>query len=180
MIPMETLFDNNTDVTPAVLNTIAHLPTRSLPYIIAPSFWKNLSDADFMRITMLLAQKNYEEGSYPISAMIIDNKTRAIIGKSYKVSERGDDHYNHGTTSAVNDACSMDFSKTSMFVSLTPCDVCAEILYKNQFNRLVIGDITSTSGNEQRIKDKGIAVDIIEDQMGPTLYKKYKKEQLDL
>ncbi len=177
---METLFDHSTDVTPAVLNAIAHLPTSSLPCVVAPSFWKNLSDADFMRIAVLLAQKSYSEGGCPIGAVIIDNETREIVGKGHNTLVQENHPYNHGETSAIRDAGRLDFSQTTIFTSLSPCDVCATLVHMRQFNRIVVGDITNASGTEDMIKNKGVIVDILEDQMGIALYKKFRKEKPDL
>ena len=54
---MKPFITKDTPVTDEVLNTIAHLPTRSLSKIVDASFFKKLSDRDFMRIAFLLAKK---------------------------------------------------------------------------------------------------------------------------
>ena len=48
-----------------------------------------------------------------------------------------------------------------------------------QFNRVVVGDVTNASGNEQLLRDKGLRVDILEDQKGIALYAKYRREKPD-
>ena len=48
-----------------------------------------------------------------------------------------------------------------------------------QFNRVVVGDVTNASGNEQMLRDKGLQVDILEDQKGIALYAKYRREKPD-
>lgn len=166
-----------TPITDELLNLIAHLPTRSLPALVDKAFFKKLSDSDFMRIAVLLAKKGYEEGGCPIGAVIIDNATREIVGKGHNTLVQDNDPYNHGETSAIRDAGRKDFSKTTIFTSLSPCDVCATLIYMRQFNRVVVGDVTSASGNEDMIRSKGVKVDILEDQMGIELYGKYRKEK---
>lgn len=167
-------------VSDEVLNLIAHLPTRSLPAVVADGFLKKLSDADFMRIGVLLAQKGYDEGGCPIGAVIIDNATRRILGKGHNTLVQEDHPYNHGETSAIRDAGRQDFSLTTLFTSLSPCDVCATLLYMRQFNRVVVGDVTNASGNEGMLRDKGLRVDILEDQHGIALYRKYRQEKPEL
>ena len=78
-----TLFDKDTAITESVLNTIAHMPTTSLPVLMADDFAHRLSDRDFMRIAVLLARKSHDEGGCPIGAVIIDNSTRRILGKGH-------------------------------------------------------------------------------------------------
>jgi cytosine deaminase len=48
-----------------------------------------------------------------------------------------------------------------------------------QFKRLVVGDVTNSSGNEQMLRQKGVQVDILEDPEGVALYAKYRKEKPD-
>jgi creatinine deaminase len=174
---MKPYITQDTPVTDEVLNTIAHLPTKSLPKIVADGFFRKLSDRDFMRIAFLLAKKGYEEGGSPIGGVIISNETRQILGKGHNTLVQENHPYNHGETSAARDAGRQDFSQTTMFTSLSPCDICAALIYMRQFQRLVVGDVTNCSGNEQMLRQKGVQVDILEDPEGIAFYAKYRKEK---
>jgi cytosine/creatinine deaminase len=176
---MKAFITQSTPVTDEVLNTIAHLPTNSLSQIVEDGFFKKLTDRDFMRIAFLLAEKGYAEGGSPIGGVIIDNETRRIVGKGHNTLVQENHPYNHGETSAARDAGRLDFSRTTMFTSLSPCDICAALIYMRQFKRLVIGDITNGSGNEGLLRQKGVQVDILEDPEGVAFYAKYKKEKPD-
>jgi len=179
---MAPYFTEHTPVTDEVLNVIAHLPTKSLSAVASNEFFANLSDKDFMRIAVLLAQKSFTEGGCPIGGVIIDNATRQIVGKGHNTLVQDNDPYNHGETSAIRDAGRLDFSRTTIFTTLSPCDVCATLIYMRQFSRVVVGDITSASGNEAMLRAKGIKVDILEDPMGIALYASYRARhpQLDM
>jgi len=179
MIVPAPYFDKQSNIDQSTLNVIAHLPTQSLKTICTPDFWQKLSDADFMHIAVLLAQKSYNEGGCPIGGVVIDNETRAIVGKGHNTLEQENHPYNHGETSAIRNAGRIDFSQTTIFTTLSPCDVCATLIYMRGFHRVVVGDITSASGNEQMIRDKGVIVDILEDQDGIALYQQYRKEKPD-
>jgi creatinine deaminase len=172
-------FTDQTPVTDEALKVIAHLPTRSLTSVASNGFFKKMTDADFMRLAVLLAQKGYEEGGCPIGGVIISNETRQILGKGHNTLVQENHPYNHGETSAIRDAGRKDFSLTTIFTTLSPCDVCAALIYMRQFNRVVVGDVTNASGNEQLIRDKGVQVDILEDQKGIALYAKYRREKPD-
>jgi cytosine/creatinine deaminase len=176
---MKPFITRDTPVTQEVLNTIAHLPTKSLATIVEQEFFKKLSDRDFMRIGVLLALKGYLEGGCPIGGVIIDDETRMIVGKGHNTLVQENHPYNHGETSAVRDAGRVDFSKTTLFTTLTPCEICATLTYMRQFRRVVIGDVTNASGTEQLMRDKGVQVDILEDPEGIALYAKYRKEKPD-
>ena len=175
----EPFFTDQTPVTDEVLNIIAHLPTRSLTSVAANGFFKKMTDADFMRLAVLLAQKGYEEGGCPIGGVIVSNATRQVLGKGHNTLVQENHPYNHGETSAIRDAGRRDFSLTTIFTTLSPCDICAALIYMRQFNRVVVGDVTNASGNEQMLRDKGLRVDILEDQKGIALYAKYRREKPD-
>jgi cytosine deaminase len=174
---MQPLLDTQSLINDAVLNAIAHMPTLSLKALIPAHFGQCLSDADFMRIAVLLAQKSYDEGGCPIGAVIIDNATRQIVGKGHNTLVQESHPYNHGETSAIRDAGRIDFSKTTLFTSLSPCDVCATLLYMRGFSRVVVGDVTNASGNEALLQGKSIQVDILEDSMGIELYARFRAEK---
>jgi cytosine/creatinine deaminase len=174
---MKPFITRDTPVNDEVLNAIAYLPTKSLPKIVDAGFFKKLTDGDFMRIGMLLAIKGYEEGGSPIGGVVIDNETRQIVGKGHNTLVQESHPYNHGETSAARDAGRQDFSRTTMFTTLSPCDICAALIYMRQFKRLVVGDVTNASGNEEMLRQKGVQVDILEDPDMVAFYAKYRKEK---
>src|ERR1700722_10461661 len=174
---MKAFITKGTPVADEVLNTIAYLPTSSLSKIVEDGFFKKLSDKDFMRIAVLLAIKGYGENGSPIGGVIIDNETRKILGKGHNTLVQENHPYNHGETSAARDAGRQDYSKTTMFTSLSPCDICAALIYQLQFQRLVVGDITNYAGNEDMLRQKNVQVDILEDSEGIAFFAKYLKEK---
>jgi creatinine deaminase len=176
---MKAFITKDTPVTEEVLNTIAHLPTKSLSKIVEDGFFKKLTDQDFMRIGVLLAKKGYDEGGSPIGGVIISNETGQILGKGHNTLVQENHPYNHGETSAARDAGRLDFSETTMFTTLSPCDICAALIYRRQFKRLVVGDVTNFSGTEDLLRQKGVQVDILEDPDGIALFSKYLKEKPD-
>jgi creatinine deaminase len=174
---VKTFITSETPVTSEVLNLIAHLPTKGLSKIVEDGFFLKLTDKDYMRLAFVLAEKGYDEGGCPIGGVIIDNRTRKIVGKGHNTLVQENHPYNHGETSAARDAGRRDFSKTTVFTSLSPCDICAALIYRRQLNRLVVGDITNFSGTEELIRKKGVLVEILEDPEGVAFFARYLKEK---
>lgn len=177
---MQTLLHAHAEVSEAALAAIAHMPTASLPVLVDEAFTQRLSDADFMRIAVLLAQKSVDEGGCPIGAVIIDNASRRILGKGHNTLVQENHPYHHGETSAIRDAGRIDFRHTTLLTSLSPCEVCATLLYMRGFPRVVVGDITNASGTEPLLRSKGIQVDILEDPRGIELYARFRAEKPEL
>ena len=174
---MTTLLNKHTGVTPQALAGIAHMPTQSLSILMDDDFAQGLTDSNFMRIAVLLAQKSYDEGGCPSAAVIVNNSTQQIVGKGHNTLTQEDHPYNHGETSAMRDAGRIDFSQTTLYTSLSPCVVCATVLYMRCFSRVVVGDITNASGTEALLQEKGVQVDILEDQLGIALYARFRTEK---
>lgn len=133
-----------------------------------------------MRIAAFLAVKSYNEGGCPIGGVIIDNATRRILGKGHNTLVQEDHPYNHGETSAIRDAGRHDFSKATIFTSLSPCDVCATLVYMRGFARVVVGDVTNASGTEDMLRSKNVQVDILEDDVAINTYARFRAEKPDL
>ena len=176
---MTTLLGQQSEKSAAALRAIAHMPTTSLAVLMDHDFVRGLTDADFMRIAVLLAQKSYDEGGCPIGAVIIDNASRQIVGKGHNTLVQENHPYNHGETSAIRDAGRIDFSKTTIFTSLSPCDICATLIYMRGIGRVVVGDVTNAAGNESFLQARGILVEILEDRQGIELYARFRSEKPD-
>ncbi len=177
---MQALIHAETPLTEAALVAMAHMPTASLSALVADAVWPRLSDADFMRIAVMLAEKSRQEGGCPIGAVIIDNASRRILGKGHNTLVQENHPYNHGETAALRDAGRIDFSRTTLFTSLSPCTVCASLLASRGFARVVVGDVSNAAGSEAWLRAHGVAVDILEDPRGIDLYARYRAEHPDL
>lgn len=176
---MKTLLHQHTEKNAETLKVIAHMPTKSLGILMDDNFVQKLNDSDYMRVAVLLAQKSYDEGGCPIGAVIVNNETKQIVGKGHNTLVQENHPYNHGETSAIRDAGRIDFSQTTIFTSLSPCDVCATLIYMRGFSRVVVGDVTNASGNEALLTEKNVQVDIIEDKVGIALYAGFRAEKPD-
>ena len=172
-------FDRHTVIDERTLSLLAWLPTRSFQKLTSPDFWPRLSDADMMRIAVLLAQKSYEEGGCPIGAVVMDNSAKKILGKGHNTLIQENHPYNHGETSAMRDAGSIDFSRTTVFTTLTPCKVCATLLVERGVARVVIGNTPHQDHNEGYLRDSEVEVVNINDPVGVALYSRYCKEKPD-
>ena len=177
---MNTLIKADAAATDDVLNAIAHIPTRSLASVAERGFFEKLNDRDFLRIAVWLARKSFDEGGCPIGAVIVDNVSRQIVGKGHNTLVQDGDPYNHGETAAIRDAGRRDFSEATLYTTLSPCDICAALLHMRGFGRVVVGDATNASGNEEFLRAKGVKVDVLEDHLGVALYAEYRRERPEL
>ena len=177
---MKPLLNKQTLKSDAAFRAIAAMPTKSLPVLMDNEFARSMSDANFMRVAVLLAQKSYDEGGCPIGAVIIDNDTRQIMGKGHNTLVQDNNPYNHGETAAIRDAGRIDFGKTTLFTSLSPCAICTALIGMRGFGRVVVGDATSAPINEAALQERGVRVELLEDSLGIELYARFRAEKPDL
>ena len=170
------LLNKDSAKTEALLRAVAHMPTKSLAVLMEPELAQSLSSADFMRIAVYLAQKSLDEGGCPIGAVIVDNDSGLIVGKGHNTLVQENHPYNHGETAAIKDAGRRDFSRTTLYTSLSPCVVCATLLYMRGFSKVVVGDITNASGSEALLQEQGVTVEILEDALGVEQYAGFRIE----
>lgn len=177
-----------TAISDAALNTIAHIPTEHLPKLVDTGFWHKCTDADFMRIATLLAQKSFDEGGCPIGAVIVDEASKAIIGKGHNSLGQENDSTTHGETAALRDAGRVaqlrgqgpvDFRSTVLYTTLTPCPVCcAQICHRCNPARVVIGDVTNAPSTAPLLQQGGVHnITIAEDASAVALYRRYVQER---
>ena len=175
----DVVFDRNTLIDERTLSILAWLPAKSFAKLASPGFWPRLTNVHIMRIAVLLAQKSYDEGGCPIGAVVMDHSSKMILGKGHNTLIQENHPYNHGETAAMRDAGSIDFSRTTMFTTLTPCKVCATLLVERGVARVVIGNTPHVDHNEGFLRDNGIEVVNINDTVGIDLYSRYCKEKPD-
>jgi cytosine/creatinine deaminase len=171
------VFDRDTRMDDRTISLLAWLPTKSFSKLASTDFWQRISDADMMRIAVFLAKKSYDEGGCPIGAVVMENSSRRILGKGHNTLIQENDPYNHGETSAMRDAGSIDFSATTVFTTLTPCKICATLLGERGVARVVIGNTPSTENNEIFLRDHGVEVLNLNDIEGIQLYARYCAEK---
>lgn len=172
----------NTSITDKTLQKIANMPTRVLSKKVEADFWRRMSDKDYMRIAVMMAEKGQSEGGCPIGSLVVCNDTGIILGKGHNRHIQEDRVYWHGETDAINDAgTDVDFSHSSLYTTLTPCSVCTSLTHAQGFCRIVIGNRLASpkypdginAENENLLKDKGVEVIICEDERGIEGYKDY-------
>ena len=171
------VFDGKSCPDERTLALLAWLPTGSFSCLVDPGFWALISDADMMRVAVVLARKSYDEGGCPIGAVVMDNSSRKILGKGHNTLVQENHPYNHGETSAMRDAGSIDYSATTIFTTLTPCKVCATLMVERGVARVVIGNSPDPENNEDFLRASGVHVIRMDDTMGIQLYARYRAEK---
>ncbi len=103
----------------------------------------NNSTNSFMKEALALARLALSKDDVPVGAVIINPKTREIIGRGYNSSTINSDPTMHAEMSAIKDACAHLKSKVLkdcyIYVTLEPCAMCAAAISYARISRLYYG-----------------------------------------
>ena len=100
-----------------------------------------LTDEDFMRIALLLAEQAAIAGEVPVGAVVVKNGE--IIGRGSNAPIAGHDPSAHAEISALRDAAARlgnyRLADCTLYVTLEPCAMCAGAIQHARIARLVFG-----------------------------------------
>lgn len=133
-------------------------------------------DLFFMERAYQWALKGYNEGGCPIGGVIVhDDGT--IWGEGHNMRVQENNPIIHGEMSAMRAAGAREsYRGTTMYTTLSPCMMCTGTMIQFNVPRVVVGDVTNSSGNEEILRAKGREVVILEHQGCIDLVAKFKTE----
>ena len=137
--------------------------------------------ARFIRRAYELARKSYREGGCPIGAVIID-ESGTILGEGHNQLVQEGNPILHGEMSAMRAAGRMASRRgTTMYTSLSPCQMCAGTILQFKIPRVVIGDsVNSGPASVALLRERGVEVIVLDDPDCIALVKKFREERPEL
>ena len=105
-------------------------------------------DEDFMALALREAARAYEEDEVPVGAVVVLGGR--VIGKGHNQRERLNDPTAHAEMIAITAAAqaigSWRLERTTLYVTLEPCPMCAGALVNARVERLVFGATDPKAG----------------------------------
>lgn len=119
----------------------------------------------FLKAAIEEAQKGLAEGGIPIgSVLVIDGQ---IVGRGHNQRIQQGSPTLHAEMDCLENAgrlSASDYSRATLYSTLSPCDMCsgASLLYK--IPRIVVGENVNFQGPEEYVRSRGVDLQIINDQ----------------
>jgi cytosine/creatinine deaminase len=118
-------------------------------------------DTAFMEEAWHEARKGFEEGGLPIGAVLV--RDGRIIGRGHNRRLQQGDPIAHGEMDCLRNADRQaSYRDTTLYTSLSPCMMCAGAIVQFGIPRVVIGENRTFGGNEAFLRDRGVAVVVLE------------------
>lgn len=114
-----------------------------------------MTDEQYMREALRLAQEAAEEGEVPIGCVIVQDGK--IVGRGRNRRELGKNALAHAEIEAIADACKTlggwRLWQATLYVTLEPCPMCAGAIINARIARVVFGAHDAKAGSVGSIVD---------------------------
>jgi creatinine deaminase len=120
------------------------------------------SDLKFIRRAYELARKSFDEGGLPIGSVLV--RAGEVIGEGHNQRVQMGDPIAHGEMDCIRKAGRQKtYKDTVIYTSLSPCMMCSGTIVQFGIPRVVIGENQTFGGNEDFLRERGVAVEIVND-----------------
>jgi cytosine/creatinine deaminase len=132
----------------------------------------------FLNAALEEAQKGLAEGGIPIgSVLVIEDK---IVGRGHNRRVQKGSAILHAEMDCLENAgrlTAADYAKSTLYSTLSPCDMCSGTALLYKIPRIVIGENLTFQGPESYVRSRGIELTILQDASCIQLMKRFIREQ---
>ena len=119
----------------------------------------------FMKMAIEEARRGLAEGGIPIgSVLVIDDE---VVGRGHNRRVQRGSAILHAEMDAIENAgrlTAADYKKSTLYSTLSPCDMCSGAALLYGIPRIVIGENETFKGPEEYVQSRGIDLIIMEDK----------------
>ncbi|MFT6268861.1 MAG: cytosine deaminase [Alphaproteobacteria bacterium] len=119
----------------------------------------------FMKVAIEEAQKSLCEGGIPIGSVIVYNNK--IIGRGHNRRVQSGSPILHGEMDAFENAgrqAASVYRQATIYTTLSPCCMCSGAIMLYEIPKVVVGENQTFMGEEERLREKGVEVDVLNDE----------------
>jgi cytosine deaminase len=119
-------------------------------------------DRELMALALAHARQSLEAGGVPVGAVLAAGAEVIAAGHNERVQHG--DPVAHGEISALRNAGRRpDYAGTTLYTTLSPCQMCTGAILLFQIPRVVVGEARTFVGDLGYLRDKGIDVVLLDD-----------------
>jgi cytosine/creatinine deaminase len=122
-------------------------------------------DRRWLDVAITEARAGRDEGGVPIGAALVSDGVLLAGGHNRRVQHSSAIH--HGETNALEQAGRQPaqvYRTSTMYTTLSPCDMCSGAILLYGIPRVVIGENTTFLGAEDLLRSRGVEVVLADDE----------------
>ena len=119
-------------------------------------------DRELMALALAQARESLEAGGVPVGAVLATGAEVIAAGHNERVQHG--DPVAHGEISALRNAGRRpDYAGTTLYTTLSPCQMCTGAILLFQIPRVVVGEARTFEGDLGFLRAKGVDVVLLDD-----------------
>jgi creatinine deaminase len=120
------------------------------------------TDRDMMALALVQARESLEAGGVPVGAVLAEAGQVVAAGHNERVQQG--DPVAHGEISCLRNAGRRpSYTGTTMYTTLSPCQMCTGAILLFQIPRVVVGEAETFTGDLNFLADRGVEVVLLDD-----------------
>ena len=135
----------------------------------------------FLKAAIDEARKGQSEGGIPIGSVLVYRGE--IIGRGHNKRVQKGSPTLHAEMDALENAGRLParvYRECSLYTTLSPCAMCSGAIVLYGIPRVVIGENNTFLGEEEWLKSRGVALEVLRDQECVTMMKEFIQESPEL
>jgi cytosine deaminase len=120
------------------------------------------ADRELMALALAQARESLEAGGVPVGAVLAAGAEVIAAGHNERVQHG--DPVAHGEISALRNAGRRpDYAGTTLYTTLSPCQMCTGAILLFQIPRVVVGEARTFEGDLGFLRSQGVEVVLLDD-----------------
>jgi len=119
---------------------------------------------EFLKAAVAEAEAGLAEGGIPIGSVLVHEGR--IIGRGHNRRVQRSSAILHGEMDALENAGRLPatvYTRSVLYTTLSPCAMCSGTILLYRIPRVVVGENVTFRGEEDLLRDRGVAVDVLQD-----------------
>jgi cytosine deaminase len=128
----------------------------------------------FMAAAIAEAEMGMAEGGIPIGSVLVHEGK--IIGRGHNRRVQKGSAILHGEMDALENSGrqpALVYANSVIYTTLSPCAMCSGAILLYKIPRVVIGENQTFMGEEQHLKSRGVAIEVLQDARCIELMRKF-------
>jgi creatinine deaminase len=119
-------------------------------------------DTNMMALALEQARVSLEAGGVPVGAVLAAVDTVLAVGHNERVQHG--DPVAHGEIACLRNAGRRpSYSDTTLYTTLSPCQMCTGAILLFQIPRVVVGEARTFAGDLDFLRDRGVEIVLLDD-----------------
>ena len=136
---------------------------------------------EFLSAAVAEADAGLAEGGIPIGSVLVHEGR--IIGRGHNRRVQRSSAILHGEMDALENAGRLSaavYARSVLYTTLSPCAMCSGAILLYRIPRVIVGENVTFRGEEDLLRDRGVAVDVLHDARCIALMRRFISEHPSL